>query len=102
MGVQTIELKDTGHYYAAGPGATVKIQTIHAREVLDSRGNPTIEVDLTLDSGAMGRAAVPAGASTGVREALELRDAEPRRFGGKGVRKAVSHVNDEIARALVG
>src|SRR5262245_49274913 len=81
---------------------SVKIRTIEAREILDSRGNPTVEVDLTLDSGAFGRAAVPSGASTGTREALELRDGDKTRYAGKGVRKAVGHVNSEIARALAG
>ena len=66
-----------------------KIKEIHAREILDSRGNPTVEVDVILESGALGRAAVPSGASTGVREALELRDKDER-FVGKGVRKAVN------------
>jgi enolase len=78
------------------------IQTIHAREILDSRGNPTVEVELILDGGARGRAAVPSGASTGVHEALELRDGDASRYGGKGVKKAVSHVNGEIAAALTG
>jgi enolase len=80
----------------------MKIRTVHAREILDSRGNPTVEVDVVLDSGARGRAAVPSGASTGTREALELRDKDPKRHGGKGVLKAVGHVNDEIARELAG
>src|SRR5947207_12798324 len=80
----------------------MNLRTIQAREILDSRGNPTIEVDVVLDSGARGRAAVPSGASTGTREALELRDKDPKRYGGKGVRKAVGHVNDEIANALGG
>ncbi len=80
----------------------VIIHDIHAREVLDSRGNPTVEVDVTLDTGAQGRAAVPSGASTGTREALELRDGDNGRFLGKGVTKAVAHVNGEIARALAG
>jgi enolase 1/2/3 len=80
----------------------MNIRSIHAREVLDSRGNPTIEVDVTLDSGAKGRAAVPSGASTGTREALELRDKEPKRYAGKGVRTAVAHVNGEIASAVAG
>jgi len=82
--------------------AAVKIRSIHAREILDSRGNPTLEVDVVLESGARGRAAVPSGASTGTREALELRDGDKRRYGGKGVLKAVGHVNDEIAEALSG
>jgi enolase len=79
----------------------VKIARIQGREILDSRGNPTVEVDVTLEDGAFGRAAVPSGASTGEREALELRDGEPR-YLGKGVRKAVAHVNGELATALVG
>jgi enolase 1/2/3 len=79
-----------------------RIQTIHAREILDSRGNPTVEVEITLGSGAMGRAAVPSGASTGVHEALELRDGNMSRYGGKGVKQAVGHVNDTIAAALNG
>jgi enolase len=80
----------------------LKIRSIQAREILDSRGNPTVEVDVVLESGAKGRAAVPSGASTGTREALELRDGDKRRYGGKGVAKAVGHVNDEIAGALTG
>ena len=80
----------------------MKIRTVQAREILDSRGNPTVEVDVVLDSGARGRAAVPSGASTGTREALELRDGDKRRYLGKGVRKAVGHVNDEIAGAIAG
>jgi len=80
----------------------VKIRSLEAREILDSRGNPTVEVDVVLESGARGRAAVPSGASTGTREALELRDGDTRRYGGKGVEKAVGHVNGEIARALRG
>lgn len=79
-----------------------KIQDIRAREIIDSRGNPTIEADVILDSGVRGRAAVPSGASTGVREALELRDGDKSRFGGKGVLKAVGHVNSEIRAALLG
>ena len=78
------------------------ISEIHAREILDSRGNPTIEVDVTLSTGARGRAAVPSGASTGTREALELRDGDPKRFGGKGVTRAVANVAGEIAGALRG
>jgi len=77
----------------------MKITAIHAREILDSRGNPTVEVDVTVDGG-FGRAAVPSGASTGEREALELRDGDKTRYLGKGVRKAVAHVNGEIAKAL--
>jgi len=78
-----------------------EIVDIHAREIIDSRGNPTVEAEVTLASGARGRAAVPSGASTGAREAIELRD-EDARYGGKGVRKAVSHVNGEIREALLG
>ena len=80
----------------------MKIQKVHGREIVDSRGNPTVEVDVTLDSGAFGRAAVPSGASTGQREALELRDGDKKRYLGKGVTKAVGHVNGEIAKALAG
>jgi enolase len=80
----------------------VRITGIRAREILDSRGNPTLEVDVVLDNGAFGRAAVPSGASTGQREALELRDGDKARYGGKGVRTAVANVNGEIAVALVG
>ncbi|MFC5306559.1 phosphopyruvate hydratase, partial [Azospirillum picis] len=78
------------------------ITEIHAREILDSRGNPTVEVDVALDSGAFGRAAVPSGASTGAHEAVELRDGDKARFGGKGVLKAVEAVNGEIYDALAG
>jgi enolase len=76
------------------------IDSIHAREILDSRGNPTVEVDVVLDDGSFGRAGVPSGASTGTREAIELRDQDPARYGGKGVRKAVQNVNEIIAPAL--
>ena len=78
------------------------ITEIHAREILDSRGNPTVEVDVALDSGAFGRAAVPSGASTGAHEAVELRDGDKNRFGGKGVLKEVESVNGEIYDALAG
>ncbi len=80
----------------------MKIEKIVAREILDSRGNPTVEVDVTLECGIMGRAAVPSGASTGEHEALELRDKDKNRYGGKGVLKAVANVNNVIAPALVG
>src|SRR5579872_4129277 len=95
----------------------MKITSVHAREILDSRGNPTVEADVTLAGGAFGRAAVPSGASTGEREALELRDGDPStssgssrapsrddkaRYGGKGVRTAVANVNGEIAKAICG
>lgn len=82
--------------------ARTTISRIHAREILDSRGNPTIEVDVRLESGALGRAAVPSGASTGEHEAWELRDGDKSRFGGKGVTKAVANVNEKIAPALKG
>jgi len=78
------------------------IVDVHARQILDSRGNPTVEVDVTLDDGSMGRAAVPSGASTGAHEAVELRDGDKSRWGGKGVTKAVETVNGEIADAVVG
>jgi enolase len=78
------------------------IDSVRAREILDSRGNPTIEVDVWLDDGAMGRAAVPSGASTGEHEALELRDGDPARFGGNGVLTAVAHVRETIEEALAG
>ncbi len=78
------------------------IVEIHARQILDSRGNPTVEVDVTLEDGSMGRAAVPSGASTGAHEAVELRDGDKSRWGGKGVSKAVQAVNGEIAEAVVG
>ena len=80
----------------------MKISKIHAREILDSRGNPTVEVEVTLENGVMGRASVPSGASTGENEALELRDGDKDRFCGKGVLKAVANVNDVIAPALQG
>jgi enolase len=78
------------------------IKKIYSREILDSRGNPTVEVEVTLENGAVGRAAVPSGASTGVHEALELRDGDKKRFGGKGVLSAVKNVNELIAKALMG
>ncbi|HHM12805.1 MAG TPA: phosphopyruvate hydratase [Planctomycetaceae bacterium] len=78
------------------------ITSIHGREILDSRGNPTLEVELGLDDGAFGRAAVPSGASTGAHEAWELRDGDADRYGGKGVQKAVAHVNGELRERLIG
>ncbi|MBT7344056.1 MAG: phosphopyruvate hydratase, partial [Rhodobacteraceae bacterium] len=75
---------------------------IHAREILDSRGNPTVEVDVILEDGTLGRAAVPSGASTGAYEAVELRDGDKDRYKGKGVLTAIENVNGEIADALVG
>jgi len=80
----------------------MRIVSILGREILDSRGNPTVEVDVVTESGAFGRAAVPSGASTGENEALELRDGDKRRYLGKGVLKAVANVNDVIAPALIG
>ena len=82
--------------------AKTLIQSIHAREILDSRGNPTVEVDVRLESGALGRAAVPSGASTGEHEAWELRDGDKKRYGGKGVSKAVANVNGKIGAAIKG
>ena len=76
------------------------IEAVYGREILDSRGNPTVEVEILLSGGATGRAGVPSGASTGEREALELRDGDPRRYGGKGVLRAVSHINGEMAEAI--
>ena len=78
------------------------IQSIHAREILDSRGNPTLEAEVTLSDGSFGRAAVPSGASTGSREAVELRDGDKKRYLGKGVSKAVVNVDTTIAEALMG
>ena len=79
-----------------------KIKKVWAREILDSRGNPTVEVDVILDNGILGRAAVPSGASTGENEALELRDGDKSRYLGKGVLKAVENVNKIIARGVIG
>src|SRR3954453_12590496 len=94
MRTQAIEAKEHG--------LSTKIQKVHGREILDSRGNPTVEVEVVLDGGASGRAAVPSGASTGIREALELRDGDKKRYLGKGVTTAVSHVNGELAAAVSG
>src|SRR2546428_13509333 len=82
--------------------AKTTIAAIHAREILDSRGNPTVEVDVRLEGGALGRAAVPSGASTGEHEAWELRDGDKKRYGGKGVTKTVANVNEKIAAAIRG
>src|SRR5690349_14865874 len=79
-----------------------KIVDIRGREIIDSRGNPTVEADVLLDSGVLGRAAVPSGASTGSREAVELRDGDKKRYLGKGVLKAVAAVNGELKKALLG
>src|SRR4051812_32319791 len=78
------------------------IVDVVAREILDSRGNPTVEADVLIESGVMGRAAVPSGASTGSREALELRDGDAKRFGGKGVLRAVENINTEVSEAIMG
>src|SRR3954464_15834670 len=78
------------------------IVEIRGREILDSRGNPTVEVEIELESGAVGRAIVPSGASTGVHEAVELRDGDKKRYGGKGVLQAVANVNDVLADKLIG
>jgi len=78
------------------------IESVHAREILDSRGNPTVEVDVVLEDGSLGRAAVPSGASTGAHEAVELRDGDPNRYGGAGVLKAVEHVNKRLGKAIAG
>src|SRR6516164_8394638 len=78
------------------------IESVHAREILDSRGNPTVEVDVQLEDGTIGRAAVPSGASTGAHEAVELRDGDKRRYDGKGVRKAVESVNTKIVDVIRG
>src|SRR5574344_1148307 len=79
-----------------------KIKDVIGREILDSRGNPTVEVDVILENGIIGRASVPSGASTGEREALELRDNDPKRYNGKGVLKAVSNVNGPLKALVVG
>src|SRR6201993_183344 len=81
---------------------STEITRIHAREILDSRGNPTLEAEVTLAGGGFGRAAVPSGASTGSREAIELRDGDKSRYLGKGVLKAVEHINTEISEAVLG
>ena len=81
---------------------STKIARVHGRQIIDSRGNPTVEADVILEDGALGRAAVPSGASTGEHEAIELRDGDKSRYLGKGVLKAVANVNGEIARAVTG
>ena len=78
------------------------IQSVHAREILDSRGNPTVEAEVIIKDGCMGRASVPSGASTGIFEALELRDYDEKRYGGKGVSRAVKNINSIIAKEIVG
>src|SRR4051812_19701597 len=84
------------------PERDATITRVHAREVLDSRGNPTVEVEVTCAGGGWGRASVPSGASTGRHEAVELRDGDPARYGGKGVRRAVAHVREAIAPRVLG
>src|ERR1700755_3475336 len=79
-----------------------RIVDVRGRQIIDSRGNPTVEADVVLDSGTMGRAAVPSGASTGSREAIELRDGDAARYSGKGVLKAIEHINTEISEAVLG
>ena len=78
------------------------IESVHARQILDSRGNPTIEVDVVTENGVLGRAAVPSGASTGAHEAVELRDGDKSKYLGKGVTKAVQNVNDVLAAEIIG
>ena len=78
-----------------------KIKKIHAREILDSRGNPTVECDVVLEDGSFGRAAVPSGASTGIHEALELRDDDKKRYLGKGVKKAIQNINELVNKEIV-
>ena len=81
----------------------LKIEKVYGREIIDSRGNPTVEAEVTLADGTVGRVGSPqCGASTGEFEALELRDNDPKKFGGKGVSRAVEHVNNEIAKAVIG
>src|SRR5437763_5607821 len=86
----------------ASPQSSPPIRRIHSREVLDSRGNPTVEVEVHCEGGAWGRAMVPSGASTGRHEAVELRDGDPKRHGGKGVRRAVANVCEQIGPRLLG
>ena len=78
-----------------------KIKNIHAREILDSRGNPTVECDVVLEDGSFGRAAVPSGASTGIHEALELRDDDKKRYLGKGVKKAIQNINELVNKEII-
>src|SRR4029079_2621100 len=97
------EVRDADIEPHGGPAVTdTRIEVVDAREILDSRGNPTIEGDMVLGDGSVGRAAVPSGASTGANEAVELRDGDRRRYGGKGVLRAVEGVDGEIAAALRG
>src|ERR1700677_1004670 len=91
----------SGETFQGGTMST-KIVTVRGREIIDSRGNPTVEAEVGLEGGAIGRAAVPSGASTGEHEAIELRDGDKSRYLGKGVLKAAGHVNAEIAKAVTG
>src|SRR3974390_2002814 len=91
-----------GPTVSGGLEVDTTIVQVQGREILDSRGNPTVEVEVWLEDGAHGRAAVPSGASTGVHQALELRDDDKSRYGGKGVLKAVAHVDNALAEAVVG
>src|SRR5688572_22145653 len=93
------QLQSTHHSFRT---RTMELQSIHGREILDSRGNPTLEVEVILADGATGRAAVPSGASTGAHEAVELRDGDKKRYLGRGVLKAVANVNETIAPRIVG
>src|SRR5512136_3082759 len=95
-------LSSSSGYIGGNRKMSTTIMEVLGREILDSRGNPTVEVEVWLESDVMGRAAVPSGASTGVHEALELRDGDKARYLGKGVLQAVEHVNNEIADALFG
>src|SRR5439155_23634108 len=101
QGVRAAGARRAGRVLRPGEGGLALITEVRGRWILDSRGNPTVEVDVRLESGALGRAAVPSGASTGVHEALELRDGGSE-WGGKGVSRAVEHVNGEIASAVRG
>src|SRR5439155_16922750 len=96
--------EEDGHRHRSWYKRAAMTEIVHltAREILDSRGNPTVEAEVVLDGGEIGRAAVPSGASTGEHEALELRDGDKARYGGKGVRKAVANVADHIAPAVIG
>ncbi|MFA6548469.1 MAG: phosphopyruvate hydratase [Candidatus Margulisiibacteriota bacterium] len=97
-----VRLKDEYFFIEGRAKSGAKIEAIHARQIIDSRGNPTVEVEISLKDGTIGRAAVPSGASTGENEALELRDKEDKRYGGKGVYTAVKNVNEIIAPKLIG
>ncbi|MET4127206.1 enolase [Roseovarius sp. MBR-38] len=100
--IPTVSCYGAGRFFSPGHDIMSSIIDIHAREILDSRGNPTVEVEVTLEDGTMGRAAVPSGASTGAHEAVERRDGDAGRYGGKGVLEACAAVNGEIAETLIG